>query len=230
MERIFCTLWSIWSERNKVVHGQRATLVRNLASFASIYIQNYQSATHKYHVDASQTRSQPPPLIIPAPEPWKPPLTSTLKLNVDATVDEKSNIIGVGALVCDSNGCVTAALSMPAIGNFSSHEMEAKALFHNLNWALQQDLPISVIETGALMVGNSLKAPFNSISTFHDLIVDIRCLLSFFPNVIVSYVKRTVNMATNGLAKFALGVDEICFWLETIPPPIYSFIVNDYLF
>uniref|UniRef100_A0A803PCF6 RNase H type-1 domain-containing protein n=1 Tax=Cannabis sativa TaxID=3483 RepID=A0A803PCF6_CANSA len=116
-----------------IVHGQRAKPARDLASFASIYCQNYHSANNKYHLEASQTQALPPPQVIPIPAPWKPPLTGTFKLNVDAAVDDKNNIIGVSALARDSNGCVMAALSMPAIGNFSSHEMEPKALFHSLN-------------------------------------------------------------------------------------------------
>ncbi|XP_060968560.1 uncharacterized protein LOC133036097 [Cannabis sativa] len=184
MEQIFCTLWSIWSERNKVVHGQRQKPARDLASHVHTYCQNFLAATTKYHPVASQAQ------------------------NVATSTNVNNNVLGVGALIRDSNGLVKAALSMPAIGNFSSHEMEANALFHSLNWTLQHDLPVSHIETDALMVVNALKAPFNSISTFHDLIVDVSCLLSFFPNVTISHVKRTANVVVHGLAKFALGVDE----------------------
>uniref|UniRef100_A0A803P8B5 RNase H type-1 domain-containing protein n=1 Tax=Cannabis sativa TaxID=3483 RepID=A0A803P8B5_CANSA len=133
MEQIFCTLWSIWSERNKVVHGQRPKPARDLASHVHTYCQNFLAATTKYHPVASQAQTQPPPQVVPTPAPWKPPLGDGFKLNVDVAVDVNNNVLGVGALIRDSNGLVKAALSMPAIGNFSSHEMEAKALFHSLN-------------------------------------------------------------------------------------------------
>uniref|UniRef100_A0A803Q8P9 Reverse transcriptase domain-containing protein n=1 Tax=Cannabis sativa TaxID=3483 RepID=A0A803Q8P9_CANSA len=175
-----------------------------------------------------QPLNQPlPHTRAPVAPPWKPPLAGAFKLNVDAAVDGSRNVIGVGAILRDSCGKVIAALSKQLVGNFKSHEMEALAIFHSLNWAFQQQLTLSQIETDALMVASALQAPFNSKSSFNDLLVDISCLLSFFPNVTVSHVKHTANKAAHGLAKFALGVDETCYWFEDIPQPIYSVIVDE---
>uniref|UniRef100_A0A803NYQ1 CCHC-type domain-containing protein n=1 Tax=Cannabis sativa TaxID=3483 RepID=A0A803NYQ1_CANSA len=154
--------------------------------------------------------------------PKKPPRSGSFKLNVDATLNASQHIIGVGAIVRDVAGFVVAALSKPIVGNFASHEMEAKALFHSLTWLLQMQISIDYIETDALMVSNALNNPAAAFTAFDDLILDISSLLSFFPRVIVSHVKRGANMAAHGLAKYALELDEDCFWLESCPPPIYS--------
>uniref|UniRef100_A0A803P996 Reverse transcriptase domain-containing protein n=1 Tax=Cannabis sativa TaxID=3483 RepID=A0A803P996_CANSA len=185
MEQIFCSLWTIWTERNRIVHGQKARSAKDLASYAVTYLLNYRNA-------------------------------------------QQRKVIGIGAIIRDSYGNVVAAFSKQQPGNFSSHQMEAIALFQSLNWVIQQQLPISLVESDALMVVNALRAPFNSISSFHDLIVDVLCLLSFLPDVTITHVKREANMAAHCLAKFALGVDETCFWFEEIPPPIYSVIVNEF--
>ncbi|KAM6584197.1 hypothetical protein CsatB_011199 [Cannabis sativa] len=234
MEQLFCTMWAIWGERNKVVHGKVARRATDLAVFASVFLQNFRAAQHKT-ADAAASSAVPGPSQQPpttqtaaaALSPWRPPATAGYKLNTDAAAQNSSNTIGVGAVLRDEIGSVTAALSMPIVGNFKSHEMEAKALFHSLSWALQHQLPITDIETDALMVVNALKAPFNSNSEFSDLISDVLSLLSFFPSVNVSHVYRSANNAAHGLAKFALGLDEACTWLEIIPPPIYSVIVNE---
>ncbi|XP_060969732.1 uncharacterized protein LOC133036963 [Cannabis sativa] len=194
MEQLFCTLWAIWNEQNKVVHGRKARAANDLAIFAAIFLQNFFNAQHKHPTVAATapTISHQQNHSVAAPSPWSPPASSVLKLNIDATVHSSSNNTGVGAVLKDTNGHVVAALAMPIIGSFKSHEMEAKVLFHSLNWALQQQLQITQIETDALM--------------------------------------RSANEAAHGLAKFALGVDETCTWLEIILLPIYSVIVNESLF
>uniref|UniRef100_A0A803PIB5 Reverse transcriptase zinc-binding domain-containing protein n=1 Tax=Cannabis sativa TaxID=3483 RepID=A0A803PIB5_CANSA len=97
LEQLFCTLWAIWTERNKTVTCQ----------------------------------------IPPAPVPWPSPPVGAFKLNIDAAINASTFTTGVGAVLQDSAGLVTAALAMPIIGNFKFDEMEAKALFHSLNWAIQ---------------------------------------------------------------------------------------------
>uniref|UniRef100_A0A803PS58 Reverse transcriptase domain-containing protein n=1 Tax=Cannabis sativa TaxID=3483 RepID=A0A803PS58_CANSA len=160
--------------------------------------------------------------------PWTPPPPGLLKLNVDAAVDSSRKITGVGALIRRTDGSVAAAFSKPVLGCFASHEMEAIAMFHSLSWALQLHLPVTLIETDALKVVNALCKSSSAISSFQDLVVDISSLLSFFPNVNVSHVKRAANVAADGLAKFTLGVDEACYWTDCIPPPINSVIVNEF--
>ncbi|XP_060961850.1 uncharacterized protein LOC133032047 [Cannabis sativa] len=229
MEQIFCSLWTIWTERNRIVHGHKARPAKDLASYAltgpaatCTYQQPLQSSASAPLAPTSY--QQPQPQVVPVAQQWRPPEANGYKLNVDAAIDVHQKVIGIGAIIRDSNGNVVAAFSKQQPGNFSSHEMEAIALFQSLNWVIQQQLPISLVESDALMVVNALRAPFNSISSFHDLIVDVLCLLSFLSDVTITHVKREANMAAHCLAKFALGVDEACFWFEEIPPPIYSVI------
>ncbi|KAF4382154.1 hypothetical protein F8388_008640 [Cannabis sativa] len=69
--------------------------------------------------------------------PWKPQLLNKLKLNVDAAVNTVDKILGIGAIIRNHDGQVVVALSKPVQGCFRSDEMEAKALFHALNWITQ---------------------------------------------------------------------------------------------
>uniref|UniRef100_A0A803QED6 Reverse transcriptase domain-containing protein n=1 Tax=Cannabis sativa TaxID=3483 RepID=A0A803QED6_CANSA len=161
---------------------------------------------------------------------WSPPAGLGLKMNVDAAVNQEHKILGVGAIIRDGNGNVVAAFSKPVQGCFRSDELEAKALFHSLNWAKQLQLQITHVETDALRVSSAINSTLRNLSSFDDLIMDVCYLLSFFSGVTVSHVKRNANQAAYGLAKYALGLDEDIRWMGEIPNPIFSVVINDYQF
>ncbi|KAM6567325.1 hypothetical protein CsatA_026453 [Cannabis sativa] len=158
---------------------------------------------------------------------WTPPAVHMLKMNVDAAANFSQQTLGIGAVIRNYRGDVLAALSKRVQGCFRSDEMEAKALFHSLNWASQCPFSIDIVETDALRVSSALNSSHKDLSCFNDLIDDIRCLLSSFPRVAINHARRQANKAAHGLAKYALELDEDVSWIREIPYPIFSIIVND---
>ncbi|KAM6601123.1 hypothetical protein CsatA_020732 [Cannabis sativa] len=246
-ELLVCTMWAIWHNRNKVTHGGVSRPSHAIASFAVTHLERFINSKTKQHqgsasivTSATVSTSSNTPGIAPVDAPvnglqqnnprhssWLPPSPAGLKLNVDAAVNHELKILGIGAVIRDHCGNVVAALSKPVQGCFRSDEMEAKALFHSLNWVMQMPLSLSHIETDALRVSSALNSSSRNLSSFNDLIIDISCLLSFFSGVTISHVKRNANQAAHGLAKYALELDEDVCWMGEIPNPIFSVIVND---
>uniref|UniRef100_A0A803PNX4 RNase H type-1 domain-containing protein n=1 Tax=Cannabis sativa TaxID=3483 RepID=A0A803PNX4_CANSA len=139
---------------------------------------------------------------------WMPPEGNVLKMNIDAATNVQDKKLGIGAVVCNYKGEVIVAFSKPAQGCFRSDEMEAKALFHSLNWATQHQLSIAHVKTDAQRVSNALNPSHRNLSCFTDLIDDVCCILSFFLGVTVTHARRQANQAAHGLAKYALELDE----------------------
>uniref|UniRef100_A0A803RCC8 RNase H type-1 domain-containing protein n=1 Tax=Cannabis sativa TaxID=3483 RepID=A0A803RCC8_CANSA len=69
--------------------------------------------------------------------PWKPPHLNGLKPNVDVAVNTSTKVLGIGAIVRNQEGQM---MSKPIKGCFKSDKIEAKALFHALNWISQLPL------------------------------------------------------------------------------------------
>uniref|UniRef100_A0A803Q9K5 RNase H type-1 domain-containing protein n=1 Tax=Cannabis sativa TaxID=3483 RepID=A0A803Q9K5_CANSA len=257
-ENFICLLWSIWNDRNSVLHGGANRVASVLVSQAQIYIDKYRLAKAK-----GRERSHTPDQVVPnqllpqslrpnqqsnsqqgatnqqfsrprpdIPQqlqhnsinnaagptaiaangiPWKPPDVNCLKMNVDAAVNAMDKVLGIGAVVRNCKGEVVAALSKSIQGHFRSDEMEAKALFHSLNWAFQQQIPISQVETDALRVSSALATSRKDLSCFSDLIDDVRCLLSFFPRVTVTHIRRHANQAAHCYSKYALELMKMSF-------------------
>uniref|UniRef100_A0A803P9C5 Reverse transcriptase n=1 Tax=Cannabis sativa TaxID=3483 RepID=A0A803P9C5_CANSA len=160
---------------------------------------------------------------------WQPPPENNYKLNVDAALDSSRSKIGIGVIVRNSAGQVVGAMSKPAVGNFKSQEMEAKAMFVGLSWAKQYQIPIDYVETDCLMLVNALNGCISHNSSFFGLVSDVTFHLSSFSNVCVSHVKRDANQAAHNLAKQALQLDNDCMWLGEIPSTIFSVVVNNSL-
>uniref|UniRef100_A0A803Q490 Reverse transcriptase domain-containing protein n=1 Tax=Cannabis sativa TaxID=3483 RepID=A0A803Q490_CANSA len=198
-ELIVCTMWAIWHERNKVIHGGVSRTSLTIATFAQSHLEKF--VRHQLKKPAKHFQC------------WCFICCCSRSVLLQAYL----KILGCGALVRDCCGNVIAAISKSVQGCFRSDEMEAKSLFHSLNWALQLQLLITHIETDALRVSTALNSASRNLSSFNDLITDISYLLSFFSGVTISYVKRDANHAAHGLAKYALEVDEDVCWMGEIP-------------
>ncbi|XP_060960166.1 uncharacterized protein LOC133031004 [Cannabis sativa] len=134
-------------------------------------------------------------------------------MNVDAAANFKDKILGIGAVVRNHKGEVITVFSRSVQGCFRSDEMEAKVLFHSLNWAAQHHLSIAIVETDALRISSALNTFHRDLSCFNDLIDDVRCLLPSFSEVTVTHARRQVNKTAHGLAKCALKADENVSWI-----------------
>ncbi|XP_060964803.1 uncharacterized protein LOC133033794 [Cannabis sativa] len=228
-------MWVIWTDRNKFIHGKKS---KDGYAFTN-YMNNYNKANNNQSLTTALSSPTAATSLHTAATPintaatntrpiegvsWKPPLPHKLKLNVDAAVNTAGKVLGIGAIVRNHDGQVIAALSKPVQECFRSDEMEAKTLFHALNWIIQLSLKIDYVEADALRFSSAINNASLDLSSFSDLILDVRCLLLFFPGIVVSHVRRNANQAAHGLAKYALGLDVDTCWRGEF---LLSVIVND---
>uniref|UniRef100_A0A803Q0L2 RNase H type-1 domain-containing protein n=1 Tax=Cannabis sativa TaxID=3483 RepID=A0A803Q0L2_CANSA len=233
--QIVCLMWSIWSERNKETHGTKPKAVDVLCASSVAYLNQFLKATASTLTVAgasSQGTSSSnfaPSATDKFTPKWRSPPSGFTKLNVDAACDQTEGLIGFGAIIRGHTGDVIAGFSKPFHGFFLPKDMEAAALLHSLQWAIQNQLPIHFIETYSLVLANAINSMFSTrfASSFHDLVEDIVYLLSYFPGVKVSHVKREANKVAHALSKFALRLDEDSSWLGEIPYPIHSVVIDD---
>uniref|UniRef100_A0A803QG02 Reverse transcriptase domain-containing protein n=1 Tax=Cannabis sativa TaxID=3483 RepID=A0A803QG02_CANSA len=236
LAKILCLMWCIWTERNKEIHGSKPKPTGVICSFVDMYVQQFLLAHAKQvSMDSSCNNFDNAPATAPqgshpqASSVWALPPTGSYKLNIDVAFNDEGSVIGIGDVVRDYFGDVVGALSKPLIGRCSVREMEATALLHSLQWALQLGLQMDYIETNSLIFANAINkhSQRGYVSNFYDLVADISLLLSSFPRVLVYHVKRDANKAAHELARFALRLDNNWSWLEEIPSPIHSVIVMD---
>ncbi|XP_060962155.1 uncharacterized protein LOC115720894 [Cannabis sativa] len=203
MEQMFCTMWFLWTDRNNYIHGKPVLSPSQIWAKSAAYYCNFQHHSTIQNSPMISTGAA-------TQSKWIRPPLNELKMNVDAACDVSRNKIGVGIIVRNSSGQIVAAYSKSFTGRYKSQEMEAKALLTGLDWAAHHNLLVSTLESDSLVLVNSINSQSTAISSFGDLVLDIKNRLSYLSSVCVSHVKRDANQAAHGLAKQALVLDNDC--------------------
>lgn len=98
--RIFvCSCWSIWSNRNKVVHEGFGYDPQDSNTFVVQYIHRFKEAQHQF--------GQPRPPEETAVD-WFPPPANTIKFNFDGSINQHSGSAGLGVVGRNSSASVVA--------------------------------------------------------------------------------------------------------------------------
>uniref|UniRef100_A0A803PL98 RNase H type-1 domain-containing protein n=1 Tax=Cannabis sativa TaxID=3483 RepID=A0A803PL98_CANSA len=138
-------------------------------------------------------------------------------LRTDAAINTTQSKMGFGAVVHDWQGNLVAGFSAPAVGNLQPLIAEALSLRASLEWCINIQIPLAVIETDSKMLVDKVhnkKADFSALS---DVVEDIRYSLSAFPDVHLWHINRTINCRVHNLARRALGQDEESCWNALVP-------------
>ncbi|GMN36179.1 hypothetical protein TIFTF001_005799 [Ficus carica] len=205
--------WAVWGTRNLKVFESKWKNMEEVSEIAGDLLGEFQTC-NKIEVFPSC----PSPL---QPSRWKVPAAGCLKLNDDAGLIVGGSFAGAGGVVRDLNGTVIACFAKKLVGSFSPYVAECLAFREGLEFATACGLQISVVETDALAVVQTVY----SSKTFDDaelIISDNRkdwwfgcCVSSFVPKSEL----RSLSPKRSGSAKLKLisGRSVVCKAVSTEP-------------
>lgn len=93
--------WAIWSSRNKLVFENKVENAKEIVSWANRLLGDFLMSNE---LDEAKV-----PRVKPSPTLWCPPLSDSVKINVDVAVNQAMEYIGIGIVARDCNGTVLAA-------------------------------------------------------------------------------------------------------------------------
>jgi hypothetical protein len=146
---------------------------------------------------------------------WKSPSVDSVKVNWDAAINRRKNLMGVGVIACDHAGTVLAAQC--SVQRYILDPTIAEAIGAKMGVELGRALGLHSIflEGDASVAVTALNREDEDFSRFENIIVETREILKGFPLWNVSFVRRECNNAAHQLAGFAVNQELNQVWMDS---------------
>jgi len=153
----------------------------------------------------------------PSQSSWNPSNADTVKVNWDAAVDKRKNLMGVGVIARNNSGAVLAAQC--AVQRFILDPAIAEVIGAKMGAKLGRTLGLHSIflEGDASVVVSALNREEDEFSRLGSIIVATRKILREFPVCKVGSVRRSCNKAAHQLARLAVSQALNQIWMDSYP-------------
>ena len=210
------TAWSLWNNRNTVIHGGLSKGQEGLIKSVAAYIdetKGEKTSQRRAHQSAAQL--------------WNPPKQGWYKVNTDGAVFRETGSYGIGVVVRNEKGQIMGALCRRLEMLLGVLEVEAKAVEEGVQFARDLSLGRIVIECDSQAMVNSFCKQGPMQSNIQKVIEGTRLGLRCFDAREVAHTRRGSNSAAHIMARYAKFVNECDIWVEDTPPMIVNQVLND---
>ena len=149
--------------------------------------------------------------------PWQKPPEGIIKVNWDAAVDGGRKMIGMGAIMRDSDGKVMATMCDTMILIQDPVLAKALAAIRAIKLCLSLGIRKIILEGDSLQVVHALQASNGGQFVIGPIVEDARHLCRQFSDFEVKHVLRGANGEAHRLAKLALSQEGYTIWRDNFP-------------
>ena len=218
LEKFATTCWLLWHKRNQLRLHLPSDDYAQICTRADTLIQEYAVIHYK-----EQNRSPPNPKAT-----WCPPTSHKYKINFDGAIFRESKEGGIGVVVRDQQGLVIATLSQRVMTCPSAEMIEARAAKRAIQFALEIGIFDVIFEGDSELVINEITSQKTLHSTYGLVLEDAKALLHHFERFRFTHTRRSGNSVAHALARRALNIQNLCVWMEDVPPDIIPVLYSDF--
>ena len=153
---------------------------------------------------------------------WKPPDLVPFKINFDGAISAEEKCSGLGVIIRNQEGLVTAAMSMRVPQQLQPIEIEALAAHKALEFAREVGISEAVLEGDSLLVMKALNTKNIGLAPFGLLLHDSVLLFTSFSKLSYSHTKREGNLVAHNLAQLAINISNCVIWMEDVSSDVLS--------
>ena len=154
------------------------------------------------------------------PQTWNPPQDGFEKVNIDAAISFEKNIVGLGAVIRDDLGHVTAAAIKVSKFHGDVSYAEAEAMEWGMLVARDAQVKAVIVESDSQGVVNLVNNKQGSRSEIYWVVSEIQKLAKSFDRVSIKYMPRSCNVIVHSLAKLASEKYETVVWKGSYPSQV----------
>ena len=220
IEIAFTTAWALWKARNETVWEVKVPGVDAICQEAVALASDFLEAKSKVMVTTGG---------LGGPFRWQRPPADVWKLNMACHSSSISSRIGLGILICDSEGAVMAVLEDSLMRNNELLQVHAKAVLVALKFAYDVGLRFLLVEVVNQELCSLIQAGSPCFDPIGVIVDDICFWIPLFSSICFGVSKKICNKAAQALAIEAASSLLLQVWLDDHPACITSIIHEDIL-
>ena len=148
-------------------------------------------------------------------------------MNFDAALFNHTNSVGIGVIVRDWRGVALGALSTPTLLSSSVADMEDLACLRAVQFVTELDLHCVIFEGDSAAIISAVSQGISLLSSFGNILDDVRCLIPSFSSGKFSHVNRSGNLVADALAKKDSSNVGCQVWMDACPLDIDALVDFD---
>ncbi|XP_042972177.1 uncharacterized protein LOC122304128 [Carya illinoinensis] len=201
----------VWFRRNDYVFEKRLSCPTRILKTAKECLEEFQQSQRIQKKEGQTPRSN---LM---QKTWKKPTRGIVKVNWDASLDQRKKRTGVGIIVRDEEGEALVAVCDQRQHVQNPTVTEGYALWKAMELCNELNIQKVIFEGDAKAVILAVLSNEEDLSVGGSLIEDIRFVLANRPDWSIQFAYRELNNVAHVLAKEALSLEEKKVWIEEVP-------------
>ena len=183
-------LWNLWKRRNNLRLGKPTIPLNKVLEHS----REQRIESHSSPLTLTTLRSK-------QLARWTLPLDHWYKFNFDGATFVDKDTVGIGIVVCNSDGLLMASLAQQVPLPPSVIGVETLAARRALEFALELGFDRIILEGDSESLNKALKTECSSFTPYGHLVQDILFLSTHLPDFKISLVRRQGNNLVHSLAR-----------------------------
>jgi len=164
----------------------------------------------------------------PISDSWQPPDSSTIKINIDGSLDLMRRMAGGGIVARNEDGIILGVLLVPFIGLTDPLIVEAMTALHALQWARQKKWRRVWVESdSSILIGELQHGDRNHATEVGNVVRRCKGEVPAFSHVFFSHIRRQGNAVADVISRLALTEADQVEWSTEIPRHIALLATSD---